>query len=97
LPIENVKRTTQISSNVGRGCEHCGYAIGSAGREDLSDGINHFIEVHGYRLLHVGTDTDHGRDGKVWHNTVAVLGHDNPPPIAPPVKIVFSNLDSTHK
>ena len=26
---------------------------------DLSDRINHFIEAHGYRLLHVGTETSH--------------------------------------
>jgi hypothetical protein len=85
--MENIRRTTEVSSNIGRGCEHCRYGIGAMGSEDITDGINHFIEAHGYRLLHVGTETSHGPNGEPWHNTVAVLGHDNPPPLAPPVDV----------
>jgi hypothetical protein len=50
--------------------------------DDLSDRINHFIEAHGYRLLHVGTETSHDSNGNPWHSTVAVLGHDDPPALA---------------
>jgi hypothetical protein len=84
--MNDVKRTTQISSNIGRGCEHCGHGIGALDDGDVSDGINHYIEEHGYHLLHVGQETNHGPDGKPWHNTVAVLGHANPPALRPPAK-----------
>ena len=33
--MENAKRTTQVSSNIGRGCEHCGYGVGAM--VDLED------------------------------------------------------------
>ena len=88
--MKDVKRTTTISSNIGRGCEHCDEWIGApmqGGREDITDSINHYITAHGYRLLHVGTQTSHDMNGELWHSTVAVLGHDNPPPLKPPVEI----------
>jgi hypothetical protein len=88
--MEGVKRTTTISSNIGRSCEHCDEWVGipmGAGSDDITDSINHYITAHGYRLLHVGTQTSHDRDGKLWHSTIAVLGHDNPPPLKPPVEI----------
>ena len=88
--MEDVKRTTTIASNIGRSCEHCdewtGAPLGAAG-DSITDSINHYITAHGYRLLHVGTQTSHDMDGKLWHSTIAVLGHDNPPAIKPPVEI----------
>ena len=45
---------------------------------DIADSINHFIEIHGYHLLHVGTQTSHSREGGLSHATVAVLGRTNP-------------------
>ena len=82
--MENVKRTTQVSSNISGACEHCGESVGYSPRTlGISDSINHYIEAHGYRLLHVGTQTTHGSNEKPWHTTVAVLGHDNPPKVMP--------------
>jgi hypothetical protein len=50
----------------------------------IADGINHYIEQHGYRLLHLGEESGPAEDGKIWHYTVAILGHDHPPaPEAP--------------
>lgn len=86
--MDNVKRTTELASNISRGCEHCDKLVGG----DVSDGVNHFIEEHGYRLLHVGTETSHNMDGKLWHSTVAILGHDNPPALKPPVEIRIEHV-----
>jgi hypothetical protein len=84
----DAKRTTLISSNIGRGCEHCGEFLGSVGENtDVSESVNHYVEKHGYKLLHVGAETTHGSDGKPWHTTIAILGHDNPPAIQPPAKV----------
>ena len=85
--MEQTKRTTEISSNINRGCEHCRESVGPSNDGGITDSINHYINEHGYRLVHVGTQTSHGPDGKPWHNTVAVLAHDNPPALAPPVKV----------
>lgn len=82
------KRTTQVSSNIGRGCEHCRDFMGEIGETtNVSDAINHYIEKHGYEVIHIGQETNHGPDGKPWHNTVAILGHKNPPAILPPPKV----------
>ena len=89
--MENVKRTAAVSTNIGRGCEHCGASVGAFG-DSIAESINHYIEEHGYRLLHVGPQTTHGSDGKPWHMTVAVLGHDNPPPVRPPAKVVIEHV-----
>jgi hypothetical protein len=82
------KRTIKLSSSIGKGCEHCGAGVGPlVGDDDIANDIDHYVNEHGYKLLHVGTETNHGPDGKPWHNTVAILEHDNPPAILPPPEI----------
>ena len=74
--MQTTKRTTRVASNSSRGCEHCGASLGHGGGGSVSDDINHFIEEHGYRLLHVGTETSPDPEGHPWHATVAILGHE---------------------
>lgn len=86
MSIDRVNRTVQIFSQIGCGCDHSGESIGGAfsGDDGAIDGsINHDVEAHGYRLLHVGTQTTRDNDGNVWHNTVALLGHNDPPAVKP--------------
>ncbi len=83
--ISGVKRVVEVSSNIGAMCDHCPEKVGL---EDFARSVNHYIEQHGYRLLHVGQQTSHDRDAKPWHCTVAVLGSSSPPPITKPV-VVF--------
>jgi hypothetical protein len=90
--MENVTRTTQVSSSIGRACEHCNDLNASRSSDDISDSVNHYIQSHGYHLLHVGTQTSHDSDGKPWHSTIAVLGHPNPPPVKPPVEIRIEHV-----
>ena len=68
--MQDVKRTVKLSSDVTQGCDHCDEMLG----EGVTGSINHFIEVHGYRLLNVGTETSRDRDGNIRHTTVAILG-----------------------
>jgi len=85
MSIEKVKRTVEVSGNIGRPCEHCNELVGVwKDDQDITKSINHYIEAHGYRLLHVGQQTTHGDKGD-WHFTVAILGHDDPPALKPPV------------
>ncbi len=68
---KGIKHVVYISTDIGTGCEHCRASIGL---ERYAESINHYIEQHGYRLLHVGQETGHDSDGKPWHKTVAVVG-----------------------
>lgn len=69
--ITKTKHVVYISTDVGARCEHCTQRIGL---ENFAESINHYIEKHGYKLLHVGTETGVNQDGKMFESTVAVLG-----------------------
>ena len=68
---EGIKHVVQISTSIGTSCEHCDFPIGT---DNFAESINHYIEQHGYKLLHVGTETDRDSDGNPWQSTVALLG-----------------------
>lgn len=67
--ISDTNHVVQISTNIGEGCKHCSHPIGM---ENFAESINHYINEHGYRLLHVGQQTEHASEG-LWHSTVAIL------------------------
>jgi hypothetical protein len=71
-----VQHIVHVSTGVGTYCEHCGEPVGCFEGKDpgLAKSVNHYIEQHGYTLLHVGTETSRDDQGKPWHATVAVLG-----------------------
>ena len=81
--MQDVKHTVALSSDVVRSCDHCAESIG----DNVTASINHFIQVHGYRLLNVGTETSQDADGNLRHSTVAILGHHDPPPLNMPPEI----------
>jgi hypothetical protein len=66
-----VTHVVHISTSARRGCAECDQLIYG---KHLDWAINHYIENHGYRLLHVGTETGRDDDGNLLHSTVAVLG-----------------------
>lgn len=68
---DQVNSIVRISSNISEGCKHCATKIGG---DDYADSVNHYIQEHGYRLLHIGTETVMGPECEAWHTTVAVLG-----------------------
>jgi hypothetical protein len=73
--MTKIKHTVRIRSNDETGCEHC---ITLFAVEDWAKAVNHYIEKHGYTLIHVGTETDHDSEGRPCHYTVAVLGKFGP-------------------
>jgi hypothetical protein len=79
--MENIKRTTEVLSGLSRICEHCGQPIVESNSHSVTDGINHYIEMHGYRLLHLSAHTQPNEGGQPRHGEVAILGHDDPPPL----------------
>ena len=71
---EGIDHLVHLSNNdeLELSCEHCEYKIGTSDR--LAIAVNHYILEHGYKLLHVGTETYRSSDGTPWHVTVAILG-----------------------
>jgi hypothetical protein len=67
----DVAAVVTVSTNVGTRCKHCSESIGL---ERFAESVTHYIEKHGYQLLHVGSETSLDHEGKPWHSTVAVLG-----------------------
>lgn len=73
---DGIKHTVHLSTNIGKACEHCSESVGGASLDipKLAESINHYIEKHGYRLLHVGTETTEDDRGNPHQTTVAVVG-----------------------
>jgi hypothetical protein len=72
---DEIEHVVKLSTNRGGHCKHCDFKLHSfADVDNLADAINHYIAEHGYRLLHVGTETDRDDEELTWHSTVAVLG-----------------------
>jgi hypothetical protein len=67
---DGIQHVVHISTNIGEICNECTKRIGL---DTIAESINHYIE-HGYKLLHVGTETSHDKNGNPWHSTVAILG-----------------------
>ena len=82
--ISDIQHVVHIDSDGMMGCEQCQYP--DLGRKPtFGHLVNHYIEEHGYKLLHVGQQTADSSEGLV-HSTVAVLGTEQRP-LRPPVKV----------
>lgn len=71
---EIMKHIVKVSTNIGESCEHCSEQVGVG---NFTSGVNHYMDAHGYKLLHVGQESEHSPDGGLWHSTVAVLGKED--------------------
>lgn len=69
--MQETKNVVTVSTNIGTTCSECDFLIKS---EEFDKNVNHYINEHGYTLLHVGTETGRDYEGAIYHSTVAVLG-----------------------
>jgi hypothetical protein len=60
----------EINSDVSSGCKECGQFIEGP---NFADSVNHYISLHGYKVLHVGSRTGRDQDGHPFDMTVAIL------------------------
>jgi len=67
---EGIEHVVHISTDVTTSCEHCRISVGG----NLAESINHYIEEHDYKLLHVGSEYLTASDGSASFATVAVVG-----------------------
>jgi hypothetical protein len=68
---EDISHIVHISTNIGTKCEHCNTRIGG---DDFAQSVNHYIEQHGYKLLHIGSEASQDSEGMPCHFTVAIVG-----------------------
>ena len=69
--IKNVKHTVYFSTNSNQGCTLC---AGLKHGCDIDSWVNHYIDQHGYSLLHVGSEWGMDSSGASISHTVAMLG-----------------------
>ena len=70
-PYRGITHVVHLDEDEGQDCEECGQVFGF---DEVAASINHYLERHGYRLLHVGMQTSQDDDSKIWHTTVAMVG-----------------------
>lgn len=81
MEVINVKHVIKLSTNVSMGCQVCGDRQEA---EDIDTSINHYLQQHGAKLLHVGAESYRGEDGRTASQTVAMIGLDEVPPVRQP-------------
>lgn len=89
---EKIKHTIQLFSFIESGCEICDENIRHHNDDgELSKAINHYIQKHDYKLLHLGDQTVEGDDG-LWRGVTAVLGSEVVPPPKEPSELVVIEI-----
>lgn len=66
---KGIKEVKQITPDTIYQCEPCTYLP-----KDLADAINHYISRHGYKLLHVGSQSRSNGPLDVNSDIIALLG-----------------------
>ena len=76
--FSHILRTVQLSSAIGKPCEECPPGESpdflDSNPDDVAAQISHYMEVHGYELIHVGQQTGRDQAGNPWQTTVAIVG-----------------------
>jgi hypothetical protein len=72
--LGNIGRVVHISTSTVARCHFCEKVIG--GSDNFESSTEHYMTQHGFRILHIGTETSRTPNGELWHSTVAVLGLD---------------------
>ncbi|MFR0690197.1 hypothetical protein ACLUTX_12430 [Enterobacterales bacterium AE_CKDN230030158-1A_HGKHYDSX7] len=77
MSYETVVHTVKLSTDVSMHCKVCGEWQEA---ENLDANLNHYLQQHGAKLLHLGSEAYRDENGRTAHHTVAVVGLDEVPP-----------------
>lgn len=72
------KHIIKLSTNISASCQVCGKWQEA---ENIDIGVNHYLQEHNAKLLHVGAEAFVDEDGHTAHQTVALIGLDQAPPL----------------
>jgi len=71
MDLQSVNEIKVISTNILESCKHgCKLPYGG---EFFEFNVNHYIQDHGYKVLHIGQESTFDEEGKPYHSTIAVL------------------------
>jgi len=70
VPNENENTVVYLNTNIAKQCAVCRFSF--TDWYDIARQINHYLD-HGYKVLHVGSETLVNDDNQPIHSTVAVL------------------------
>lgn len=62
----------KLSSDISSGCKYCSEF--EAFNKGIDEVANHYIDKHGFDLLHIGQESSNDNDGKPWQSTIIMLG-----------------------
>lgn len=66
-----ISHAVHISTNTATGCKHCRFSIDG---KRFEESVNHYVEEHGYKVLHIVTETDRDFLGQSRRYSLAVVG-----------------------
>jgi hypothetical protein len=72
-----IGKVYEVSTHILEGCPVCNSLparVDLDNMENIAPRVNHMLEMHGLRLLHVGQQTGTAANGEPFVATVAVLG-----------------------
>lgn len=72
--LDDIKKIIHISTEHEPFCEFCKYQHNYEKLYDIDFAVNHYIEKHGYKLLHLGSETNFDTEGNLLTSTVAIVG-----------------------
>lgn len=71
MDLQSVNEIKVISTSIHELCKHgCTLPYGG---EFFESNVNHYIQYHGYKILHIGQESTPDDEGKSYHSTIAVL------------------------
>ena len=72
--LDEIKKIIHISSANEPSCEFCNTNHIYERLYNIDYAVNHYIEKHGYKLLHIGSEMHRDDEGNLLTHTVAVVG-----------------------
>ncbi len=66
-----INEVLHINTEESTKCEPCDQTFNY---DNFAGAMNHYMKNHGYRILHIGTETNLDGQGRIWNRTAAVLG-----------------------
>ncbi|KTC95508.1 hypothetical protein [Legionella feeleii] len=69
--LSKINNTIKLSSNYSDGvCKDCSLSI----RNGLDEMMNHYLQQHGYVILHIGAESERDFDHSLLTHTIVILG-----------------------
>jgi len=69
--LKGIKFIVRLSTDEIKQCKHCATPVGG---DNFEDGVNHYIKCHGYKLLHMGSETVRDFEDNLCNTTIALVG-----------------------